>query len=173
MNSATAPPSPGRPAGSGGSGAPGGAAAAAATGAPLGAAPAGPDPGPSPPPLFEHFVVCGLSGAGLAAVSGEGGFLGSDVKYKPAFLDRLPHGDDARRRPPPPQLPTVSPCTKKGSQENQCIAKAERWPEPAAGLQAFAHASSACSKALLSCATCRHPPLEPPSAACQLASTSS
>lgn len=61
---------------------------------------------PLPAPLFEHFVVCGLAGHGLQTVQGEPGFLGVEVKYKPAFLDRLPHGDDPKRQPPP-QLPTV------------------------------------------------------------------
>jgi hypothetical protein len=61
---------------------------------------------PPPPPLFEHFVVCGLSGQNLQTVLGEQGFLGSDVKYKPSFLDRLPHHDNPKRQPPP-QLPTV------------------------------------------------------------------
>ncbi|KIY96716.1 hypothetical protein MNEG_11246 [Monoraphidium neglectum] len=56
-------------------------------------------------PLFEHFVVCGLSGHGLQTVQGEPGFLGTDVNYKPSFLDRLPHSDNPKRQPPP-QLPT-------------------------------------------------------------------
>jgi len=77
-------------------------AAAAATTNATAAAPSA----PQQLPLFEHFVVCGLSGQNLQTVLGEQGFLGSDqVKYKPSFLDRLPHGDDPKRQPPP-QLPT-------------------------------------------------------------------
>jgi hypothetical protein len=57
--------------------------------------------------LWEYFVVVGLPKAGLQTITGDAGFLGTDQKYKPAFVDSLPHSnfDEASRLPP--QLPTV------------------------------------------------------------------
>jgi hypothetical protein len=60
--------------------------------------------------LWEYFVVVGLPKAGLQTITGDAGFLGTDQKYKPAFVDSLPHShfDEASRLPP--QLPTVRLC---------------------------------------------------------------
>eukprot|EP00879_Flechtneria_rotunda_P012714 GHRR01013277.1.p1 GENE.GHRR01013277.1~~GHRR01013277.1.p1 ORF type:complete len:1835 (+),score=708.37 GHRR01013277.1:594-6098(+) len=55
--------------------------------------------------LWEHFVVCGLSGSGLQTLQGDNGFLGTDHRYKAHFVDSLPHTGDHKRQPPP-QLPT-------------------------------------------------------------------
>jgi hypothetical protein len=59
------------------------------------------------PRLFEHFVVCGLTGQGLVSLSGDTGFVGTEATYQPNYIDHLPHWDDPKDQPPP-QLPTVS-----------------------------------------------------------------
>lgn len=64
--------------------------------------------GPQQEQLWEYFVVAGLPKVGLQTLQGEAGFLGTDQKYKPAFVDSLPNSafDESCRLPP--QLPTVS-----------------------------------------------------------------
>lgn len=72
--------------------------------------------------LWEHFVVVGLPNTGLQTVHGEPGFLGTDQKYKPAFVDSLPHSnfDEACRLPP--QLPTVSFSSEdSGAEPSACL----------------------------------------------------
>ena len=59
------------------------------------------------PKLFEHFVVCGLTGQGLVSLNGDTGFAGAEAAYKPSYIDHLPLWDDPKDQPPP-QLPTVS-----------------------------------------------------------------
>jgi hypothetical protein len=58
--------------------------------------------------LWEYFLVIGLPKVGLQTVQGDAGFLGTDQRYKPAFMDSLPKStfDESCRFPP--QLPTVS-----------------------------------------------------------------
>jgi hypothetical protein len=61
--------------------------------------------------VWEHFVVIGLThNKPLQTVHGEPGFLGTDARYKPDFIDCLPYVDEAsnKGKRPPPQLPTVS-----------------------------------------------------------------
>lgn len=58
--------------------------------------------------LFEHFVVCGLTGQSLQTVQGEPGFVGGTAKYKPSLIDHFPHVEDPKLQPPP-QLSTVRP----------------------------------------------------------------
>jgi hypothetical protein len=58
--------------------------------------------------LWEYFVVAGLPKVGLQTVQGDAGFLGTDQKYKPVFVDSLPHSSFDESCHLPPQLPTVS-----------------------------------------------------------------
>lgn len=60
--------------------------------------------------LWEYFVVAGLPKVGLQTVQGDAGFLGTDQKYKPVFVDSLPHSTFDESCHLPPQLPTVSVC---------------------------------------------------------------
>jgi hypothetical protein len=164
---------------------PTGAAAAAAAGRAPAAAPAG-AAAPPPLPLFEHFVVCGLAGQGLQTVLGSQGFLGTEVKYKPSFLDRLPHCDDPKRQPPP-QLPTVRPLPRAAPAPGAREAVARR-SRPRGG-SPQPHAAPGAAAAAAAAPRHRRASLEPPraltdarmhtrqpaprSAACRLAWTSS
>ncbi|KAF6266032.1 AEX-3 domain-containing protein [Scenedesmus sp. NREL 46B-D3] len=63
-----------------------------------------------PKHLWQHFVVIGLTNnRPLQTVHGEPGFLGTEARYQPNFIDGLPHIDEAlnKTKQPPPQLPTV------------------------------------------------------------------
>ncbi|KAK9811344.1 hypothetical protein WJX72_002179 [[Myrmecia] bisecta] len=54
--------------------------------------------------FIDYFVVCGLGWEGVCSIqSGDDGYAGPDVKYKPSLVDRLPHTDRAHHLPP--QLP--------------------------------------------------------------------
>lgn len=60
-------------------------------------------------PLWDCFAVVGLPQACLQTVQGDrAGFVGSEQRYKPALVDSLPSPVQDVKRPPPPQLPTVS-----------------------------------------------------------------
>jgi hypothetical protein len=57
--------------------------------------------------LWDCCVVVGLPCTTLQTVQGDQGFLGTDHRYKPAFVDSLPYCifDEGCRLPP--QLPLV------------------------------------------------------------------
>jgi hypothetical protein len=73
--------------------------------------PAAPPPHQHQQPLWDSFVVVGLprsNSSALATVHGEPGFLGSASRYKPVFIDSLPHSSFDEHCRLPPQLPIVS-----------------------------------------------------------------
>lgn len=75
--------------------------------------------GPQQEQLWDSFVVVGLPKVALQTIQGDAGFLGTDQKYKPAFVDSLPHTTFEEPCRLPPQLPTVS--TVMGAVAHKCL----------------------------------------------------
>lgn len=91
--------------------------------------------------LWEYFVVAGLPKVGLQTVQGDAGFLGTDQKYKPVFVDSLPHSTFDESCHLPPQLPTVSVCV--------CPPRKPPYNSAAAGKKRHAHTMEAAGLAPL------------------------